>query len=507
MNQQDTPRYDTVLHMLSNAVTIYPESDAIVFGETRLTYRVFGSCVARYRKALGIDFRGRRVAILLHNSADLAVAYFGVLAAEAHAVLLNPNYTPRELSLILEDADPALILYSESCSTAQKTFLRACNYASQEVHNGQLVDQYSQLELFDIPAIDPEAIAIIQYTGGTSGRPKGVELSHRALSTNVWQRQCYIPVGMGNERILCAMPLFHAFAMSMCLFLSVYSAGCLVILERYQAKAVLDAISKERISIFPAGPTVFSGLLASKEFSSADFSSLKICCSGSAPISEETLLRWETATAAPIFEGYGMTEASPVISFNPVSGVRKSGSVGLPVLLTKVEIVDVETGTRRLGKGEKGEVRVAGPQLMRGYRNLTSDTLQTIRGGWLYTGDIGELDADGYLFLRDRKKDMAIVGGYNVFPREVEEVIYSHENVAEAAVVIVPDAFYGQRLVAFVTPLQAAESFVSDLQNHCETNLVKYKRPLVYHVMRQMPKTAVGKIDKLALKEQALKES
>jgi long-chain acyl-CoA synthetase len=337
--------------------------------------------------------------VLLPNSSDLAIVTFAILAAGAQAVLLNPAYTVRELSRILEDADPIVVLYSESATEDQKSFLRSTGRGlKREIRLGELEDGKAEDVAFPLPTISPQDPCILQYTGGTTGRPKGVNLSHLAISTNVWQRQVAVPAREGQERVLCCMPLFHAFATSMCLLLTSYSAGCLIILERYSADLVLAALEQQRITIVPAGPTIFSGLLAHSGFTDRDFGSLRYCCSGSAPLSEETLRRWEKATGATIYEGYGMTETSPVLSFNPVGGTRKTGSAGLPLPLTDVEIVDAGDGDKVLGTGERGEVRVRGPQLMTHYRNLSTETADVMRGGWLYTGDIGVIDEDGYRF-------------------------------------------------------------------------------------------------------------
>ena len=244
------------------------------------------------------------------------------------------------------------------------------------------------------PSID--ALALLQYTGGTTGRAKGVELTHGAIAINVAQREALLPTNRG-DRILCMMPLSHAYAMAMGLFLSLNCAGTLVILPRYQPDEVLAAVARERIGVFLGSPTIFVGLLAHPGFAQADWHTVHTCYSGSAALPAATLARWRDAVGAPVYEGYGLTEAGPVLSFNPVRGTVKAGSVGVPVPLTEIEVVDVETGEQVLPAGSCGEIRARGPQLMRGYRNRPEETAQALRGGWLYTGDIGEFDGDGYL--------------------------------------------------------------------------------------------------------------
>jgi long-chain acyl-CoA synthetase len=287
------------------------------------------------------------------------------------------------------------------------------------------------------------------------------------------------------------------------LYLAAYCGGTLVILPRYRPDDVLRAFADERITIFPGSPTIFTGLLAHERFAATEFSRIHTCYSGSAALPEATLRRWEDATGAPIFEGYGQTEAGPVLTFNPVHGVRKPGSVGVPAAATEVEIVDVETGTRVLPAGEQGEIRARGPQLMQGYRNLPAETAEALREGWLHTGDIGEFDADGYLYVRDRKKDMVIVGGYNVYPREVDEVLMLHAAVQEAAAFGVADAYRGEVVHAHVVLRAGASTSVDELLAHCAANLAKYKVPAKIALVDALPRTSVGKIDRKALRVRA----
>jgi long-chain acyl-CoA synthetase len=340
----------------------------------------------------------------------------------------------------------------------------------------------------------------LQYTGGTTGRPKGVNNAHGQMAINLAQRDALIPGRLDGERVLCVMPLFHVFAVSTCLHLVAYCRGTLIVQPRYKPDIVLEALERERITVFAAGPTVFNGLIAHERFGATDFSALRLSHSGSAPLPEATLKRWEAATGSPILEGYGQTEAGPVLTFNPEFGLRKPGSVGVVLPLTEVEIVDVETGTRVLPAGQQGEIRAKGPQIMSGYRNLPQETAETLRDGWLYTGDIGEFDQDGYLYIRDRKKDMAIVGGYNVYPREIDEVLYGHPAVLEAAAVGVADDYRGEVIRAYVVFKPGAAPEIDALLDHCRANLAKYKVPAAIVPVETLPKTPVGKIDKKALR-------
>jgi long-chain acyl-CoA synthetase len=493
--------------MLAEAAAAAGDRTALVCGETSLTYTEYVRCVggfARLLQGLGAG-PGERVALLLGNSAEMAIAMFGVHAAGAQAVPLNPIYTERELRLILGDAAPIAIVHddaTEALVTALAAELRIAHRLKVGQGGRDLAAWRADARAaLPEPLPDPASFATLQYTGGTTGRPKGVNNAHDQMAINLAQRDALIPGRMDGERVLCVMPLFHVFAVSTCLHLAAYCRGTLVILPRYKPDLVLEALECERITVFAAGPTVFNGLLAHERFARTDFSALRLSHSGSAPLPETTLKRWEEATGSPILEGYGQTEAGPVLTFNPEFGVRKPGSVGIAVPLTEVEIVDVETGTEVLPAGQRGEIRARGPQIMSGYRNLPKETAETLRDGWLYTGDIGEFDGDGYLYIRDRKKDMAIVGGYNVYPREVDEVLYAHPAVLEAATVGVPDAYRGEVIRAYVVLRPEAQVSIDTLLAHCRANLAKYKVPAAIVPVEALPKTPVGKIDKKALRD------
>ena len=373
--------YPTVVHMLAAAAARSPDAEALVFRDRRLSYREYAACVGGFARELeALGARGERVAALLGNSIEGCVAAFGALAAGAQYVPLNPLYTPRELEIILADAAPLVLVVHETHAPAAQALAQKAGIRHLVSWRG------GTAPLPPLP--EPDSLALLQYTGGTSGRPKGVNLAHRAISVNVSQREGLLPSRAG-ERILCVMPISHAYGMAMGLFLAAYCAGALVLLPRYVPEDVLAAVERERISVFPGSPTVFVGLMAHPAFARTDWRSVHTCYSGAAPLSEETLRRWREAVGAPVYEGYGQTEAGPVLSFNPALGAVKPGSVGIACPLTEIQIVDVEAGTRVLAPGERGEIRARGPQVMLGYRNLPEETAQTLRGGWLYTGDIG----------------------------------------------------------------------------------------------------------------------
>lgn len=496
--------FSTVVHMLADACTRSPRHGALICEAETLTYLQYTRCVAAFaHQLIALSARGERVAILLANSNDAAIAIFAAHAAGAQAVPLNPSYTASELSPILADADCKVIV----CDSNVEPVLQATG-ADRTVarivvgRNAERLTRWRDEAKWELPRPlpEPQALATLQYTGGTTGKAKGVNLTHHAIAINVTQREHLLVTRAEKERVLAITPLYHVYAMSMCLHLAVYARGTLIILPQFRADRTLAAVADRRVTLLAGSPTIFHGLMADEAFGRTDFSSLSLCFSGASALPAETLKRWEAATGCAICEGYGQTEAGPVISFNPRQGLRKPGTVGLPLPWTEVEIVDVETGTRQMPMGESGEIRVRGPQVMAGYRNSPSETGETLRGGWLYTGDIGAIDADGYLAIRDRKKDLVIVSGFNVYPREVEEVLYRHPAVAEVAVIGEFDARKGERLCALIVARGGEVPPAGELFDFCAEHLVRYKIPSEFRLVRSLPKTAVGKVDRKVLK-------
>ncbi len=503
--------FETVVHMLADAAATAGQATALVDGERRLSYDRYLRGVCGFARRLeGLGVRGGRVAMVCGNSIEMAVAMFAIHAASAQAVPVNPIYTAREVGHILSDSQPAAVIYDSDTAPVIEPLLTelAIPHGIRIGDGGDLLDSWEDDAGAGLPEPLPTAedLATLQYTGGTTGLPKGVNISHGQMSVNISQREAVLPTRPDDESVLCVMPLFHVFASSMCLHLSVYCRGKLVILPRYHPDLVFEAIERHKITRLPAGPTIFIGLMGAEGFASADLTSLRTAYSGSAPLPEETLKRWEAATGCPILEGFGQSEAGPVLTYIGEKMTPKPGSVGPPLPLTEVQIVDVETGTQVLGLGEVGEIRARGPQIMSGYHNRPEETAQALRDNWLYTGDIGEFDADGYLYIRDRKKDMVITGGYNVYPREIDEVLYAHADVLEAATVGVPDDYRGEVIKAYVALKPGAKATAEDLRVHCAANLAKYKIPATIELVPEVAKTTVGKIDKKALRAAAADE-
>ena len=507
MTDLQTPA--SVVHLLLEAASRWPRREALVCDGVRVNFAQYRDCVATLANELTAHgARGRRVALVMGNGIDICIAMFAAHAAGAQVVPLNPIYTGRELGQILEDADAQVIIHDASVAPVLGPLLalKPVPYvieiggaAGRRLFNPRL-DALTAGARMPEPLPDPASLATLQYTGGTTGRSKGVNMSHRAIATNIAQRESLLPTGRDGERILCMMPLFHTYAVAMCLHNAVNCGGTLVILPRFTPEALFDLMLAERITILAGSPAVFTALFKHVDFSEHYFRNLRMTYSGSAALPEALLTRWEEATRAPLLEGYGQSESGPVLTFNPLHGRRKPQSVGIALPGTQIQIVDASDATSVLGAGQIGEIRARGPQIMDGYRNRPVETAQALRDGWLYTGDLGEFDADGYLYIRDRKKDMVLVSGFNVYPREVEEVLSLHSAVLEAAVIGVADEQRGALVKAFVVHRAGAAATAETLDAHCRKNLAPYKVPRAYVFLDRLPKTTVGKTDKKQLR-------
>ena len=387
---------DTPLGILARAVAARPHATALAAGDIRLSYADYARAVTGL--AASLDCAGRPVALLLRNGIEICVAGFAVQAAGGIQAALNPDYTPRELGQMLADAAPALVITHDDLVPR----VRDAGYTGPvvAVTDGWLAALIAA-GTTALPDPDPQALAVLQFTGGSTGRAKGVLLTGGAVAANVAQREAVLPTAWGDEQIVCIMPLFHSFAAAMCLHLAANAAGTLHILPRYRPDWLVDCIAAERITRLPAGPTVFNSLLGFDGLDRARLASLRCAYSGSAPLPAATLARWEAATGVPIYEGYGQSEAGPVLTYQGPATGRRPGTVGPPLPGTDIEIVG----------GRVGEIRARGPQIMQGYLNDAAATAEALQDGWLMTGDIGHFDDAGNLVIDDRKKDMAIVGG------------------------------------------------------------------------------------------------
>jgi long-chain acyl-CoA synthetase len=348
--------------------------------------------------------------------------------------------------------------------------------------------------------VEPDHLAILQYTGGTTGIPKGAMLSHRNLVANCTQMRHWLSdIKDGEERFLAVVPFFHVYGLTVALNtpVAVGASVICVLMAMFDARLVAEAIARYRPTIFPGAPSVYVAINQLKDVRQYNLSSIKVCVSGSASLPREVQAEFERLTGATVVEGYGLTEASPGTHTNPVHGVRKTGSIGLPMPDTDARIVDQDTGEGDVPPGESGELIIRGPQVMQGYWRSPDETAATLRDGWLYTGDIARMDEDGYFYIVDRKKDLVIIGGLKVYPREIEELLHEHPKVREAVVVGVPHRVRGEQLVAQVVLRNGAAANPREVRREliefCRARLAPYKVPRRIRVVDALPKSAVGK--------------
>jgi long-chain acyl-CoA synthetase len=527
----------TVPDFLSRSAEHYPTQVATVFLGARLTYQELKDRVDRFAAGLAeLGVRhGDRVAISLPNCPQTIIAYYATLSLGAVAVLTNPLYVERELVYQWSDAgvETAVIL-DQLWPRVEKVrpqtplkrvvvtgiqdylpFPKNLLYPIKARRDGTWTSVPRQDGVFlfkrlgrnapEPPPVDlsPDDLACLQYTGGTTGLPKGAMLSHRNLVASVAQIRQFLLQGHedATDKAVAILPLFHAYGMNGVMNLGVHLAATLVLLPLFDLDMLMDAIRDERPTFFLGVPALYSAVLNHPSGDRVDLTSIRVCFSGAAPLPVEVMEKFEARTGARIAEAYGMTETASVTHVNPRRGVRKSGSIGVPIVGTDARIVDVETGKRDLPVGEVGELIVKGPQVMQGYWNRPEETDEVLHDGWLCTGDIARMDADGYFYIEDRKKDLIITGGYNVYPREVEEVLYQHPQVLEAAVVGVPSRVRGERIKAFVVLKEGETAKASDIVEFCKVRLAPYKVPKSIVFRDELPKSMAGKVLRRLLRE------
>jgi long-chain acyl-CoA synthetase len=495
----------------------YPDRIATSLFGNEMTYRELNEAVNAFSHAL-IDMGVKpkdRVAIILPNSPAFVVAYYGILKAGAFVVPTNPMYTPRELEHQFSDSGAETVVtlslfFDNIISIKDKTKLKniiVVPFGDFDPKGEPITLYYDLLEKYpkDEPTaeIDPDDIASFQYTGGTTGLAKGVMLTHKNLVANVEQCCWWNPwfeASIGDQTTLCVIPFFHSFGMTVCMNLSIRLALKMALIPRFDIDMMLAAIKDHKPNLFPGVPTIYTAILNHPEAPKYDFKSIDIMNSGSAPLPVEIMDRFEKMSGGRIMEGYGLSESSPVTHTNPIYGLRKTGSIGVPVSDTESKIVDVDDGTTEMPVGESGELILKGPQVMKGYWNKPEETKIALRDGWLYTGDIGYVDEDGFFYIVDRKKDMIIAGGYNIYPRDVDEVLYEHPKVMEAAVIGVPDEYRGETVKAFVVLKEGETATADDIIGFCKEKLAAYKVPKIVEFIDALPKTAVGKVLRKELK-------
>lgn len=529
---------------LTRSASKFPEKTAIHFLGRQVSYlELYESALkfGNYLKSLGIS-KGDRVAIMLPNCPQNVIAFYGILYAGGVVVQTNPLYTEKELAYQMNDSGARAILtldilfprvskvigetaLENVIVTGIKDYLpfpknvlypfvqkREYGMTVKVEHRGRNhlfteVMKRKQAEPIETLDIQQEDLALLQYTGGTTGAPKGVMLSHRNLIANTemcaaWMYRCE----PGEEVVLGILPFFHVYGMTTVLVLSVSQGNKMVLVPKFDPATVLKLIDKQSPTLFPGAPTIYIGLLNHPDIGNYDLSSIKACLSGSAPLPVDIQMQFEKITKGKLVEGYGLSESSPVTHSNLIwDGKRKEGSVGLPWPDTEAAIF--RTGTTELvEQGEVGEIAVRGPQVMKGYWNRPEETAATIKDGWLLTGDLGYMDEDGYFYVVDRKKDMIIASGYNVYPREIEEVLYEHPAVAECIVAGVPDPYRGETVKAYIVRKQGTDLTEQELNEHCRKSLAAYKVPKLYEFRDELPKTAVGKILRRSLVDEEKKK-
>jgi long-chain acyl-CoA synthetase len=499
----------TLNGMFEKTVADHPDLPATIFFGRRFTWREIGDMTARLAATLhglGIG-KGDRVAIILPNLPQYQAAHFAILRLGAIVVPNNPLYTDKELAYQLKDSGARVaialnLLVPRLERIWDQTDLEHCivckvnDYLPGVLKLLYPVKARLQGQKGKVPevTVHDEDLAMLLYTGGTTGRSKGAILTHRNLYVNVVQVGHWLTdLKHGGEVIMAALPFFHSYGLTTCLHLSAHCASPTVLVPKFDVKQVLKSISEFKVSIFPGVPTMYVAINTYPKVERFDLTSVRACISGAAPLPLEVQKTFEELTGGRLVEGYGLSEASPVCLATPVYGKRKIGFVGIPVPGTVAQVVDPED-KKPLGVGEVGEMAIKGPQVMQGYWNMPEETKGQLDSGWLFTGDMTRMDEDGFFAIVDRKKDMIISGGYNIYPREVEEVLYEHPAVQECGVIAIPDAYKGEKVKAYVVLKEGAQATEQELIEFCKKGLANYKVPAAIAFAQELPKSLIGKI-------------
>ncbi len=519
--------------MFDGAVARMASAPFLDFMGKRFSYVEVASVVHRVAcglKAMGIE-KGDRVGLFLPNVPHYVAAYYGALAIGATIVNYSPLYTVDELSHQVNDSGTKL-LFTLSAAALLPTALKVMErggidhivvgsiagvlptaksllyrlFKRSEIAvlpDDPRVSRFSSLIAnkgqCELPLVEPDDVAVLQYTGGTTGTPKGAMLTHQNLSANARQVDAIDPVKNGEDRIVGVLPFFHVFANSCVLNRTVQAGGMIAMLPRFDAAATLKTIARVKATALPGVPTMYQALLDHPDILKTDFSSLRVCISGGAPLPAEVKSKFENVTGATVVEGYGLTESAGVVSCNPYTGVSKTGTIGQPIPGTQIRLLDREDPTRLAPEGEPGEVAFAGPQMMKGYWGKPEADAEVFIDGFLRTGDVGVIDEDGYVRIVDRLKDMISVGGFKVFPSMIEAVLYKNPAVREALVIGIPDRYRGESPKAFVTLTEKMEETGDSLMAWLNPQLGKHERVVAVEIRQALPKTLVGKLSRKEL--------
>ncbi len=485
-----------VIAQFDRVADAQPRKTAIFWGAERTSYGALREGVhtvaANLQRTAGVG-RGDRVGILLKNSPQFIRVLYATLKSGATAVPINTFLKAPEIQHILDDCRLKCLVTDDEFAETTRALQHVPIISPRQL----AAPTQSQPSW---PAIEPADLAVVIYTSGTTGKSKGAMLSHRNIASNV--RSCIQALEeTADDRLTLLLPMFHSFMLTVCIFTPLSMGAGIVLIKSVQPfKLAIKEIVRNRATILVGIPQLFQAMAQAKvPFWLHWVLRLRMAVSGAAPLPREALDGFERKFRFPLLEGYGLSEASPVVSFNPIRGARKAGSVGLPLPDIEVKILD-EHG-RELATGEVGEIVVRGPNVMLGYYNQPAETAATLRNGWLHTGDMGKKDADGYIYIVDRRKEMLLVRGMNVYPREIEEVLYTFPKVHEAAVVARPDEKRGEAPIAFVSATEGAELHTAEILRYCRERLADYKIPREVRILQKLPRTATGKIAKLELKK------
>lgn len=530
----DYPRIP-IYRMLDDSADKNPGQTCAIFFGKKFSYQFMRDMSDRFAaglRELGIR-KGTKVGLLLPNCPQFIIAYYGLLKLGAVLVPLNPLYTERELTFHLTDSGTETVItlpmFLEKVVPLRQTtplkriiVTRIADYLPfplnlvQGLKEGRMSRPFNEAGLipfknllkpvtnFRPEAVDPDDLALLIYSGGTTGVAKGIMLSHYACVVNAHQVAAWGHVDK-HDRLLAILPLFHGFGMSVTMNAPVLEGGEVILLPRFNALAAVKAIQKFRPTFFIGVPTMFVAFSNLPNIGKYDLSSLKGIFVGAAPLTRAIKDNFEAKTGGRMIEGYGLTEVVTAIMANPYHGQHKLGSIGLPFSDVEAKIVSLEDG-RELPPGEQGEILLKSPSLMMGYYNNPAETQKTIVDGWLYTGDIGYMDEDGYFYITDRKKELIIVGGFNVFPREIDELVYAHPKVKEGITVGIPDEHKGERIKVYVVLKDGHSATPEEFLAYFREKLVAYKVPAEVEFRADLPKSMIGKILRRPLREEEIQK-
>jgi len=548
----------SVYSIFAESASRHPNAPAVAFwlpgapmGET-LTYSQVAKQVDQFSRvlvSLGIK-RGDRVGLVLPNCPQYVIAYFATLRIGAVIVGNNPLYTERELHHQLTDAGIEVcitldVLYPKVAAVSDQAGLREVvvgkvtdympfpinllapiKMKKEARHHGEpwppvpagakvrwwkelMAGTYPPAPVAEVDAKND--IAGLIYTGGTTGLSKGAMLTHHNLVANILQGASWFPDMVdGKESMMCILPFFHSFGMTVAMNVGIYKAAKLILMPRFELEPTLKVTQKEKPTLFPGVPRLYIAINEGKETPKYDLSSIRACLSGAAPLPLAVAEKFERITGSTIVEGFGMTETSPVASANPIAGKRKPGSIGLPLPDTEFRIVDLEDWTNDVEPGHDGELAIAGPQVMKGYYNRPDETAAMIKESpsgerWLLTGDIAKMDEEGYFYVVDRKKDMILVSGFNVYPTEIEQVLYRHPKIQKVCIAGIPDKVTGEAVKAYVVLREGMKATVQEIIDFCrseEFGLTGYKVPKLIEFRESLPETLVGKVLRRVLQQE-----